>query len=73
MAMRDKTKQVKAALRSIPDHWVRTWRDGTCWCGTRYASASNQAAVLEALQRAEIPAVARGTPGTAGEYTIEVL
>lgn len=76
MPMNPLTKRLKAALIAVPDSSVRGWRDGTAWVScTRLSSYAKEAwreKALPVLTAAGFNCKPSGTPGTAGEYMIEV-
>lgn len=70
------TRDIKRAIKPLPFcFYVRNWKDGKAWVMPADLISSNekaQAKVVETLKAAGFECSARGTPGTSGEYTVEV-
>lgn len=72
--MNPTTKALRSAVKDIPDAWVRVYRDGSIWAGSkRKQSSKAMTEVRAALEAAGYRCECKGTPGTEGEFIIDVF
>jgi hypothetical protein len=72
-AMNPTTKSLRDAVKHIDDTWVWVFRDGTKWVGSTRRSTKATAEVKAALEAAGYRCECNGTPGTSGEFIIDVV
>jgi len=74
MAMRPHARAIRKIIAHIPDAWVREWGNGTISAG-RHTDVIGKGMrdVRAALEAAGYRCEANGTPGTEGQFILDVF
>jgi len=72
--IRPHARAIRKVIGHIPDAWVRQWADGSISAGTLVdVTGKGMHDVRAALEAAGYRVEANGTPGTSGQFVLDVF